>query len=52
MPKIEVTYYKGYKIEHRRLFKVINLSDGPHLFHSILEAKDWINERILEKEEK
>ena len=43
--KIKITQYKGFNIEHKSLFYVINLEDGPRTFRKMKEAKDWIDEQ-------
>lgn len=51
MSRVKVTEYKGFFIMHGPLFKRIEGIDGPYIFHTIKEAKKYINENLLNKDE-
>lgn len=51
MPRVKVTEYKGFFIMHGPLFKRIENIDGPYSFRTIKEAKKYIDEILLNKDE-
>lgn len=42
--KVKKTEYRGFEIEHGRLFKIILTEDGPIACRSMKEAKEKIDQ--------
>lgn len=51
MSKVKFTEYKGYNIMHGPLFKRIEDVDGPYVFRTLKEAKEYIDEILIKKTE-
>ena len=52
MPRVKVTEYKGFFIMHGPLFKRIETDEGPYTFRSLKEAKEYIDNNMIKKDEK